>query len=114
MNIQELPFSKVRQSGNLFFLSGEMPFDETGAIPEGITAQTTLTLKRIAATLATVGLSLDDVISVNVYLTHKDDFAAFNEAYRKEFKQPFPVRTTVCTALVADARIEITVIAAKP
>lgn len=107
-----LPFSKIRTAAGLAFLSGEMPFAADGSIPEGITAQTHLTLERIAATLATEGLSLADVVSVNVFLTHKEDFAAFNTAYASHFADPLPVRATVCTELVAPARIEIAVVAA--
>ncbi len=106
-----LPFSKIRQTGKLFFLSGEMPFAEDGTIPAGITRQTALTLERIAATLKLKGLSLDDIVSVSVFLTNQSDFAALNEEYKKYFKQPYPVRTTVCTALMAAALLEITVIA---
>lgn len=107
-----LPFSKIRTAAGLAFLSGEMPFAADGSIPEGITAQTHLTLERIAATLAIEGLSLADVVSVNVFLTHKEDFAAFNAAYASHFSDPLPVRATVCTELVAPARIEIAVVAA--
>lgn len=107
-----LPFSKIRVAHGLVFLAGELPFAEDGSIPEGIAAQTALTLDRIAATLATVDLTLDDVVSATVYLTHKEDFAAFNVAYGARFKAPLPVRATVCTELVAPARIEISVIAA--
>lgn len=110
--LSTLPFSKIRKAAGLAFLSGELPFASDGSIPEGITAQTNLTLERIAETLGTEGLSLNDVVSVNVYLTHKQDFAAFNEAYAAHFSDPLPVRATVCTELVAPARIEIAVVAA--
>lgn len=106
-----LPLSKVRRAGDFVFLSGELPFAEDGSVPEGIEAQTELTLKRIAATLEGEGLALGDVVSVAVYLTEKGDFAGFNEVYRRHFAEPFPTRTTVIAGLVADARIEITVTA---
>src|SRR5437773_782846 len=114
MSIAALPFSKVRRAGDLVFLAGELPFAEDGSIPAGIGAQTDLTLQRIAATLATEGLSLADVLSCTVHLVDKADFRAFNEAYGRHFTDPLPVRTTVQAALMADARIEITVIARAP
>lgn len=110
--LQNLPFSKVRTAAGLAFLSGEMPFAADGSIPDGIAAQTRLTLERIAATLATVQLDLNDVVSVNVFLTHKEDFAAFNTVYAEHFRDPLPVRATVVSELVAPARIEICVTAA--
>lgn len=112
MSTPALPFSKVRVANGFVFLSGEMPIEADGTIPEGITAQTNLTLKKIADTLATQGLGLNDVVSVNVYLTDKQNFADFNQAYRTHFSDPLPVRATVCTELVLPALIEIAVIAA--
>lgn len=108
-----LPFSKIRKAGNLVFLSGEVPFAEDGSIPSGIANQTDLTFKRITATLATEGLTLNDVVSVTAFLTDSKDFVEFNEAYKKHFTAPYPVRTTVCSALMIDALVEITVIAAS-
>ncbi|WP_315744396.1 MULTISPECIES: RidA family protein [unclassified Bradyrhizobium] len=107
------PFSLVRRAAGLVFLSGEVPRADDGTIPEGITAQTDLTLQLIGETLADEGLSLQDVVSCTVYLADRSDFAAFNAAYRKHFQDPLPVRTTVEAKLMLDAKIEITVIAAE-
>ena len=111
MNPNSLPFSKKRHHGDTLYLSGEMPFAEDGSIPEGIEAQTDLTLRRIAATLAEEGLTLDDVVSCTVHLADRADFAAFNAAYAKHFSEPRPVRTTVEARLMIDAKVEITAIA---
>jgi len=106
------PFSLVRRAAGLVFLSGEVPRADDGTIPNGIAAQTDLTLTLIAETLAEQGLSLADVVSCTVYLADKADFAAFNDAYRKHFSDPLPVRTTVQAQLMLeDARIEITAVA---
>ena len=109
-----LPFSKLRLARGLAFLSGEMPFAEDGSVPEGIAAQTALVLQRIAATLGSAGLGLDDVVQVAVHLVDGADFAAFNAEYRKHFRDPLPVRTTVVAGLLATgARLEVTVTAAQ-
>jgi len=110
-----LPFSRIRRAGGLVFLSGELPLNADGSIPEGISAQTELTLQRIGVTLADAGLTLADVVQVTVYLSHQEDFASFNEIYRRHFSAPFPTRTTVVAALVVpSARVELTVVAAEP
>ncbi|MGC4008392.1 MAG: RidA family protein [Pseudomonas sp.] len=108
------PFSKVRRCAGLAFLSGELPFADDGSIPEGIEAQTRLTMRRISDTLASVGLTLDDVVSATIFLTNKEDFAGFNSAYAACFSDrlPLPARATVCSELVVPARIEISVVAA--
>ncbi|MDH0864724.1 RidA family protein [Mitsuaria sp. GD03876] len=107
-----LPFSKVRRVGDLVFLSGELPIDATGGMPDGIGPQTDLTLARIAATLAGEGLTLSNVVQATVHLRHAEDFAAFNAAYARHFAAPFPTRTTVVAALALEqADVEITVVA---
>ncbi|MEJ8852776.1 RidA family protein [Variovorax rhizosphaerae] len=109
-----LPFSKIRLSRGLAFLSGEIAFAEDDSIPEGIAAQTALVLKRIANTLGTAGLDLDDVVQVAVHLVNETDFSAFNAEYRQHFKDPLPVRTTVVARLLAPgALLEVTVTAAQ-
>lgn len=109
--VPNMPFSKTRRVDNLLFLSGELGFANKGTIPEGIAAQTRNCLDRIKATLSGEGLELSNVVSCNCYLTDKADFAAFNAIYAKYFEDPLPVRTTVLSWLLLDARVEIAVIA---
>ncbi|MBB3120994.1 RidA family protein [Pseudoduganella violacea] len=112
MHMNPLPFSKYCRAGGLVFLSGELPLGPDGAIPAGIEAQTSLVLERIGGTLSGIGLGLQDIVQVTVYLTHAEDFAAFNATYQRHFAAPYPVRTTVVAPLVLPgARVEITVVA---
>ncbi|MGZ8688455.1 MAG: Rid family hydrolase, partial [Gaiellaceae bacterium] len=68
----------------------------------------------LAAVLAADGLTFDDVVKVNVYLTSMDDFAAMNAVYTRQFAEPFPARTTVAVAaLPLGARIEIELVARR-
>lgn len=106
-----LPFPKIRKSGELYFVSGEVPIDADGNTPAGIGAQTNLVFSKIAESLKEYGLTLNDAVAVNVYLTNKKDFKAFNEAYTKHFSQPYPARTTVCVELLVDVLLEINLIA---
>ncbi|MDN4592283.1 RidA family protein [Xenophilus aerolatus] len=110
-----LPFSKSRAVGQLVFLSGDMPIGPDGNVPEGIKAQTALTLQRIAATLESDGLNLADVVSVTAYLVNPADFEAFNRVYAEAFPEPRPVRTTVrADLMLPGALLELTVVASRP
>ena len=109
--IPALPFSKVRRIGRTVYLSGELGFAADGSIPEGIEAQTANCLERIRATLEGEGLSMANVVSCTCYLVDRADFAAFNGVYARYFTDPLPVRTTVESGLMIDAKVEITVIA---
>ena len=112
LNPAALPFSKIRRAAGLVFLSGELPIGETGGMPDGIAAQTALSLKRMAATLAADGLALADLVQVTVYLSRGEDFAGFNAEYGRHFQAPHPTRTTIVAApVLAGALIEITGVA---
>ncbi|EBA06476.1 RidA family protein [Sagittula stellata] len=106
-----LPFSKTRRVGNTVYLAGEIGFDADGKVPAGIEAQTRNIFERLKATLTSEGLTLANVVSATCYLTDTSDFAEFNRVYAEYFSDPLPVRTTVQSGLMIDAKVEITVIA---
>jgi 2-iminobutanoate/2-iminopropanoate deaminase len=57
---------------------------------------------------------LKDVVSVTVYLADIKDFPEMNKVYKTILPDPKPVRATIqAAALVNEARVEISVIAAK-
>ena len=61
-----------------------------------------------------VGLDFADVVKATVYLRDFGDFAAMNAVYREYFPTEPPTRATVgVTALAADYRVEIEVIAVR-
>jgi enamine deaminase RidA (YjgF/YER057c/UK114 family) len=74
--------------------------------------------KRMTASLALAGATLEDVVHAQVYLTDRDDYAAFNAAWTKHFGAAGPsVSIIPCIAhglAPYDGKIEINVIAAKP
>jgi len=74
--------------------------------------------KRMTASLALAGATLEDVVHAQVYLTDRDDYAAFNAAWTKHFGAAGPsVSIIPCIdhgLAPYDGKIEINVIAAKP
>jgi len=109
------PYSHAARAGGLIYLSGQTPIDPaTGELVAGdVTAQTRRVFANLAAVLATAGLTLDDVVKVNVFLVDMADFAAMNAAYGEAFEAPHPARTTVAVAgLPKGARVEIEAVAA--
>jgi enamine deaminase RidA (YjgF/YER057c/UK114 family) len=74
--------------------------------------------KRMTASLALAGATLDDVVHAQIYLTDRDDYSAFNAAWTKHFGAAGPsVSIIPCIAhglAPYDGKIEINVIAAKP
>jgi reactive intermediate/imine deaminase len=110
-----VPFSKAVRAGGFLFLSGQLAMDAGGNIVDGdITVQTRVVLERIAATLQECGAGLSDVVKATVWLGNLDDFAAFNEEYRRHFAGALPARSTVEAKLYRGARVEIEVTAFAP
>jgi 2-iminobutanoate/2-iminopropanoate deaminase len=100
----------------LVFTAGFGPQDPiTGAVPDGVAAQTRQVLRNVEATLREAGATLADVVKTTAHLQHlKRDFAAYDAAYREAFGGPeFPARTTVGSDLY-DILVEIDVVARVP
>jgi 2-iminobutanoate/2-iminopropanoate deaminase len=109
------PYSQAIKSGNLLFLSGQIPLDPaTGnLVAGGIEEQTRQVFTNIGAILQASGLTFDAVVSATVYVMDMNDFAKVNEIYATYFSSPAPARATVQVArLPRDSRVEIQVVAA--
>lgn len=110
------PFSPGLMVGNTLYVAGQVGQDlKTTKIPEDFEAEVKQTLDNIDIILREAGMTPDNVVAVNVYLTDMSLFQRMNAVYTTYFsKEPRPVRTTVGVAkLVGTARIEITVTASK-
>jgi 2-iminobutanoate/2-iminopropanoate deaminase len=108
------PYSQAIRTGNLLFVSGQIPLDPaTGQLLGGdIRAQTRQVLKNLAAILEAAGSSLGRVLKTTVYLRDLGEFAAMNEVYAEFFSEQPPARATVQVArLPRDAAVEIEVVA---
>ena len=108
------PYSHVASAHGLVFTAGFGPQDpQTGAVPDGIEAQTEATIRNVQRALAEVGLDLSHVLKVTAHLADLADFAAYNGVYERMFPAPYPVRTTVGSQLTG-ILVEIDVVAACP
>jgi len=95
------------------YVSGMGGEDAAGKIPETFEAEVKQSLSNIAAVLNEAGMSLADVVSVQVYLTDRSLFDRMNTVYKATLPDPKPTRTTVAVQLVGAGHVEITVTARK-
>jgi 2-iminobutanoate/2-iminopropanoate deaminase len=114
------PSSHATETDGFVYLTGqfgrnlERPDD---ALPDTIEGQTDQTLRNMSRVLRSLGLGLENVVSIRVFLTRfKRDYDAMNFVYAQHFAGTSrPVRTCVgVTDLVRDALIEIDCIARRP
>jgi 2-iminobutanoate/2-iminopropanoate deaminase len=111
------PYSHAVWSGRNLFCSGQTPIDPaTGKLIDGdVEAQTHRAFDNLQAVIEDAGLTMDDVVKCNVYLTDMANFAAMNTAYATRFTAPYPARTTVAVAgLPLNAQVEIELVARRP
>ena len=103
------PYSQGVQTGNLLFVSGQIPINpETGTIPEGIEAQTGQSLENIKAIIEAAGATLSQVVKCTVFLKDMNEFADMNKIYAEYFTEPYPARAAVeVSRLPKDVKVEI-------
>jgi 2-iminobutanoate/2-iminopropanoate deaminase len=107
------PYSQAVKSGNLIFVSGQVPVNPaTGKIADDITAQTRQALDNLKAVLAAGGATLANVMKTTVFLKNLDDFAVMNDIYREYFPKDPPARSTIeVSRIPRGSSIEIEAIA---
>lgn len=108
------PYSQAVEIDGTLYISGQLPIvPSTGAIPEGIEAQTRQSLNNIMSILSEAGFGANNVTKTCVLLADIKDFGAMNEVYAEFFPEDKPAR--VCyqvAALPKGALVEIDAIAA--
>ena len=107
------PYSQAVQCNGTLYISGQLPVDgATGAVAEGIEAQTRQSLTNIGHILAAAGMGYGNVVKTTVLLADIADFAAMNAVYAEFFEGDKPAR--VCyqvAALPLGVKVEIDAIA---
>ncbi|PZQ80754.1 MAG: deaminase [Ancylobacter novellus] len=106
------PYSQAVTAGNLVFVAGQLPLDLSGAVPEGVEAQTRQSLANVTAVLDAAGATAASVLKTTVFLKNMNDFAAMNAVYAEVFGTSLPARSTIEVArLPRDVLVEIECIA---
>ena len=88
------PYSQAIIANGFVFCSGTAGIDPaTGAVAEGIEAQTEQALRNLDATLTAAGASLATLVKTTIFYQNVDDFAAINAVYARHMPQPPPARS---------------------
>ncbi|WP_375590302.1 RidA family protein [Hoeflea alexandrii] len=111
---QRRPFAKAVRAGDFIYVSGQVPSLDGEIVTGGIVAQTEQVIANIISVLALAGCGLEHVVKVNVWLDDPRDFSSFNGVFEKYFLDNPPARSTVQSALMVDAKVEMDVIAYNP
>ncbi len=110
-----LPFSDAVWHGDTLYLSGHIGLDpKTGRPPSTAEEEARMVLDGVKHTLEAASLTMDDLVSVQIFCSDVSLFETFNVVYRTYFKGEFPARSFLGSGrLLFDARFEVQGIAAK-
>jgi 2-iminobutanoate/2-iminopropanoate deaminase len=115
VNIARLPFSPGLQLGDTLYLSGHLGVDlASGKVPDDPEDEARQVLLSVQKTLQQAGMTMNDLVYVEIYCTDLKMYGAFNKAYASFFDKPFPARDFIgAKDLLFGAHFEIMGIAVK-
>lgn len=107
-NATQPPFSGAVVVGNTVYLSGVLGSGETAD------AAATAGLNSLQNSLKAAGLTMDDLVQVQIFTPDVANYDAFNRAYRTYFKGEYPARAFLGSGpLLQGAKFELMGIAVK-
>jgi len=109
------PFSDGVMMGNTLYLAGRLGVDpQTNKIPSDAEQEARLMIDGIKAVLAQARMTMDDLVSVQVFCSDVALYDKFNGVYRSYFKKDLPARAFIGSGpLLRGAHFEMQAIAVK-
>ena len=110
-----LPFSEGVLVGNTLYIAGHIGLDpKTDAPPATPEDEAKMVMDGIKQTVELAGLTMDDVVSVQIFCTDLKFYETFNSVYKTYFHGDYPARAFVGTdKLLRGGRYEVMGIAVK-
>ena len=111
----DLPFSHAVLSGDTLYISGTLGIDAaTGKPPAEVEQEIRLLLDDVKKKLALADMSMDDLVSVQVFCPDLTLYDTFNTVYRGYFTKDFPARSFLGSGpLLRGARFELNGVAVR-
>ncbi len=109
----DAPFSDAILAGDTLYLAGRLGL-ENGQVPDDPQQEARNALDQIQAVLAEAGMTMNDLVTVQVFCSDVAFFSDFNAVYTSYFTADPPARAFVGSGtLLRDARFEVTGIAVR-
>jgi 2-iminobutanoate/2-iminopropanoate deaminase len=114
-DMKALPFSDGVLVGNILYIAGHIGLDsKTGMPPASAEDEARLVMDGIKQTVESAGLTMDDVVSFQIFCTDLKLYDTFNGVYKTYFHGDYPARAFVgASTLLRGGRYEVTGIAVK-
>jgi reactive intermediate/imine deaminase len=110
-----LAFSDAVLVGDTLYLSGRIGLDsKTGEAPSDVEQEIRLLMDGVKAVLAQAGMTMDDLVSLQIFCPDLSLYDRFNAIYRTYFSRELPARAFIGSGpLLRSGRFELMGIAAK-
>ncbi len=114
-DMNALPFSDAVLVGNTLYIAGHIGLDpKTGTPPASPEDEARLVMDGIKSTVELAGLTMDDVVSMQVFCTDLKFYDTFNSVYKSYFHGDYPARAFIgADKLLRGGRYEVLGIAVK-
>jgi enamine deaminase RidA (YjgF/YER057c/UK114 family) len=105
---------ELSQHRRLLFISGQVPENADGGVPEGFEAQCEQAWRNIIAVLAAAGLGVEHLVKINTFLTDRSQVVTNRAVRRKMLAGNEPASTVMIGETVDDKwLLEVEAIAAE-
>jgi 2-iminobutanoate/2-iminopropanoate deaminase len=112
---RHLPFSSGVLVGNTLYIAGTTGVDPSTKGTVSRTEEARLVMDRVKQVVQQAGMTMDDVVSIQVFCTNLRDYEAFNSVYETFFSAHYPARSFIGAAnLLFGARYEVNGVAVRP
>lgn len=110
-----LPFSEGVLVGNTLYIAGHIGLDaKTNMPPANAEDEAKLVMEQIKQTVESAGLSMDDMVSMQVFCTDLKYYETFNNVYKTYFHGDYPARAFIgVNNLLRNGKYEVMGIAVK-
>ena len=114
LNKNDPPFSGAVKVGDTLYISGQIGLGPDRKPPADVTEEAKLVLESMKNQLVKAGMTMDDLVSVQVFCSDVKHYDAFNAVYRTYFTKEFPARAFLGSGtLLFGARFEVMGVAVK-
>ncbi|MDA0994167.1 MAG: Rid family hydrolase [Proteobacteria bacterium] len=101
------PFSGAVLANNTLYVSGSLGLVD-GKIPEDPADEARAVMNAIKAEVEAAGMTMDDLVFVQIFCSDVAHYGAFNAVYRTYFTKEYPARAFLGSgALLFNARFEV-------
>lgn len=108
------PFSDAVLVGDTLYIAGRIGLDHNGKVPGSVEQEAKNLLDGFNAVLKEAGMTMDDLVTVQVFTPDVGLFDQWNSVYKTYFKRDFPARAFIGSGqLLFNAHFEMQAIAVK-